>query len=135
MTPNNCSSEAGVGEYVRPLTFFRQVKRRSEDLLFTWLGRRDSVTFRDPATSLLTINRHRKIALKLPLAVFAPSCSLGDSNPTVSNYRNNLRSKDLRLFLWLGLRFVDITFDEADIECDVAEIRKLLDEENEEASC
>jgi hypothetical protein len=36
------------------------------------------------------------------------------------------------IFSWLGLRFVDITFDKAAIECDVAEIRKLLDEDGEE---
>jgi hypothetical protein len=62
---------------------------------------RDSVTFRDPASSRLTINRHRNIALKLPLAVFAPECSLGNSSP---NRNHEKMSPNGLIFSWLGIR-------------------------------
>lgn len=41
------------------------------------LYEKDSVTSGDPASSRLTLKRHRNVALKQPLAVFAPSCHSG----------------------------------------------------------
>ena len=45
-------------------------------LMLVW-GAPILVTFRDPASSRLTINRHRNVALRLPLAVFAPNAHSG----------------------------------------------------------
>jgi hypothetical protein len=62
------------------------------------VGWRDSVTFRDPASSRLTINRHRNVALKQPLAVFAPEYTLEVSDP-YSSVMKKARPKGLTYFM------------------------------------
>lgn len=36
--------------------------------------------------------------------------------------------------IWLGRRFAKITFDQQDIECDVQEVRELLDDSTNDNS-
>jgi len=68
------------------------------------------VTFRDPASSRLTTNRHRNIALKVPLALFAPNVHSGAQNPI----RNHAKTRPYgRVSAWLGL--VDVFQEELGI--------------------
>jgi hypothetical protein len=48
----------------------------------------------------------------------------------IHDLRKILKSEDLRIFPWLGLRFRNITFMQEE-DVDVKEIRDLLDEDSE----
>ena len=73
-----------------------------------WLRGQDLVTPGDPETSRLKTSFHRKVSLKLPLAVFACDLTVASSN-LVPKPKKKRRPKGCRFFLVAGAGFEPAT--------------------------